>query len=141
MDDTARGIFRYFISFLATLLALLALAPQAVAQTSVNWVVSNAGPDGRIATQADIALPFQSTSEALRALRAVNYGQWDATAALEFVHSIPYEGVVSLSRKIIAAAEYGEVPSTWVEALVARQGEDGGFGEFEGYQLTPYDTA
>ena len=141
MDDTARGIFRYFVSFLATLLALLALTPQAVAQTSANWIVSNAGPDGRIATQADIALPFQSTSEALRALRAVNYGQWDATAALEFVHSIPYEGVESLSRKIMAVAEYGEVPSIWVEALVASQGEDGGFGEFEGYQSTPYDTA
>jgi hypothetical protein len=114
-------------------------APAPAVAAGVSWLTQQARSDGSYSTSVDVGTAFQSTAEAVRTLRALGHGS-ELSPAITFLSAELYDGTEYLARKIIATAEAGGDVSNLVTELVARQGVDGGFGEFSGYDSTALDT-
>ncbi|HMN43121.1 MAG TPA: hypothetical protein PKE27_00980 [Povalibacter sp.] len=93
-------------------------------------------PDGSIVSLGDIALPVQSTAEAVSVLRMAA-----PMAAEAFVLGYPYRGTEVVARQLKLTSERGSPTQVLVSDLLLRQSSDGGMGELPGYDSTPLDTA
>src|SRR5688500_746657 len=119
---------------------LFGLLTSSNAAASVDWLLSQQQADGSVASTADTATPFQTTSEAVKSLRLL--GRSASTAAPQsYLAAQTYHGTEYLSRKVIAAAESGAAFDGLLTELLAHQNPDGGFGEFAGFHSTSVDTA
>jgi hypothetical protein len=129
----------------AALAALLFLASLAHAQNSpeitrgVQWLSGQVQPSGALANEAaSIASPFQSRTEAAETFKlftSIPPTLANAIAA-ETDGSSEY-----LARKAVSLLLASRDASAPVNALLARQNADGGFGGQSGYQSNPLDTA
>jgi len=121
---------------------LCSVATAASAATAVDWLASQQDPYGAYTVPIDIATPYQSTAETLRAFQAAGQiAQVGIPAALQFVNAETLHSTENLSRKIIANLQAGNSVSALVTELITLQNEDGGFGELVGYSSTVLDTA
>lgn len=124
------------------LLLGLAVVGPSNAEPGIDWLVSQAQPDGGIATGEDTSTAFQATSEAIRALKAHDRLDWAGVRnASQFLLADGRPGIEHRVRKIILLVETNGDPSALVEALAATQSSTGGFGNAAGYNPTVLDTA
>lgn len=120
-------------------IVLSLLAPFA-SHASADWLIAQSQADGSIARSVDVATVEQSTAEAITALRQV--GRADAVAGAEaYLAQQTHAETESLARRIIAASLAGQSSSSLVADLLARQNQDGGFGDGPGYESNAIDTA
>jgi hypothetical protein len=105
-----------------------------------DWLSDQARADGSYSTTSDLATPTQSTSEAVRTLRFLGRGG-EVASGDGYLAAEPYHGTEYLVRKIVSGAGAGSLDSSLVPELLAHQNIDGGFGEQNGYDSNPLDTA
>ncbi|GAB6043729.1 hypothetical protein [Endothiovibrio diazotrophicus] len=65
----------------------------------------------------------------------------EASAGYVYLTTSSEASTETLSRLLVAASERGEATVSLEEALLARQGRGGGFGDYPGYDETPLATA
>ncbi len=110
--------------------------------SAMHWLESSQGENGLIATPSEVSTDFQATAEALVASKLLGSTSIDTTSAVEQLGDSPENLTTEyLARLLVALADLGESPVDIIQALISRQGEDGGFGDFRGYDSTPLDTA
>ncbi|MEX2475109.1 carboxypeptidase regulatory-like domain-containing protein [Marinobacter sp.] len=110
--------------------------------SALHWLELSQQPNGGVTNTSDISTSLQSTAEALHVFQLLNSSSADREAALEFLRS-DLTGLSSeqLSRLLQALAQANQ-PFDEVKAeLLSRQGSDGGFGHFAGYDSTALDTS
>ncbi|HMN43127.1 MAG TPA: carboxypeptidase regulatory-like domain-containing protein [Povalibacter sp.] len=110
------------------------------ASASADWLLSQQQADGSVASATDVAIPFQSSAEAVRTLRVLGR-EASVGPAQAYLGVETYRGTEHLSRQIIAAADAGSPTGPQISELLTHQNSDGGFGELPGYQSSPLDTA
>ncbi|HKE97194.1 MAG TPA: carboxypeptidase regulatory-like domain-containing protein, partial [Povalibacter sp.] len=120
-------------------LAFMLGAVSLQSEASTQWLLDQQQPDGAIARPTDVAIPIQSTSEALAALRLL--GAASPATAEGYVLTDAYDGTEYLARKIAANANNPAVVAPLVTSLLSHQGVDGGFAERSGFQSSTLDTA
>ncbi len=124
-----------FISFIP-------LATQADIAQAVDYLVTQQAVDGVFYNPDTNSTSFQSTSEAVRGLVFVGEAsQADIAAARSIINGTEVRSTEYLSRLLITTVQSGGDPQTIIEELFAHQNEDGGFGDFPGYDSTVLDTA
>lgn len=110
----------------------------------IQYLASQAQADGRIVSDAPIATPYQSTTESLSTLIALNEtGQPALPSGLQFLQQEfeRYQSTENASRLIIAKVEQGQIDTALIAQLQSYQSSDGGFGALPGYVSTVLDTA
>lgn len=120
-------------------LILQGLIGHAYASAGTDWLTPRLNADGSIARDTDVATAVQSTSEAVRALKAS--GSVIPPAAGTYLNVGPSENAEYLARRIIANVEADDNVTVLVSQLLAHQNSDGGFGDLPGYGSTVLDTA
>ncbi len=109
---------------------------------ALNWLEGVQRDDGAIVTVNDAATDFQATAEALSASSLVGGSALNRSATLEFLNSDPATLTTEqLARLVIALQDTDQSSTQAYQALINRQGDDGGFGDFSGYDSNPLDTA
>lgn len=108
-------------------------------QQAVDWLLTAKNQDGSVSSGLDIVEPLQSTSESITALLQFNHAV--SAETYSFISANVYSGNEYLSRKIIAGSQAKTNVTPLIQQLLKLQNNDGGFGELEGYQSTPIDTA
>ncbi len=110
--------------------------------SALHWLELSQSADGVVVNSADIATDFQSTAEALSIFSLLNSATANKTAALSTLQKPPQSLTTEgLARLIIALNENQQPISTQQAELLSRQGTDGGFGQFSGYDSTAFDTS
>lgn len=109
---------------------------------ALHWLETSQHSAGEVIAPADVATSTQSTAEALRIFHRLGSAVADKQAALEALRS-DLAGLTTeqLSRLLLALAEANQPLEVEKTALLARQGRDGGFGHYSGYDSTPLDTS
>src|SRR5688572_16656004 len=129
----------------AALAAFFFLASLAHAQVTpeitrgVQWLTGQVQPSGALANEAaSIAASFQVRTEAAETLKlfATIPPSLAGAIAAETDSSTEY-----LSRKSVSVLLAAGDASAALNALIARQNGDGGFGGQSGYESNPLDTA
>ena len=142
MERSNRKNYGFTSSLISLVLALTLVASPSVAQAAISWLAGQSGPDGAIASAADIATPVQSTSETLRTFFELGEtSQTSIPGALSFLDNDPHYNTEYLARKIIATYTYDGSATIHVDALLAVANSDGGFGEHTGFESTALNTA
>lgn len=109
---------------------------------ALHWLETSQKAVGEVSAPADVATGLQSTSEALRIFWLLDSSVADKQAALETLRSdLADLNTEQLSRVLLALAEAKQPFEAEKTALLTRQGADGGFGHFPGYDSTPLDTS
>lgn len=109
---------------------------------SLHWLETVQQANGAIVTASDTASDFQATAEALHAATLVDGGTLDNIAALAFLDSAPKTlPTEQLARLIIGLQDANQSSAQAIQLLLARQGADGGFGDYAHYDSSPLDTA
>lgn len=108
--------------------------------TGLQWLSAQQASDGSYVSAADIATPYQATSEAIRALRALGQGG-QTSGAVSFINGEAHVGTEYLTRKIVANLEAGIPAPGLLTTLTGYQNRDDSFGEFSDYQGNVLDTA
>ena len=127
-----------FIAFVGLL-----ISSNLSANTGTEWITSQAQPNGSYRGAHAIAQDHQATAEALRTFEVLGLGtQIGQASAQVFVTNQAFSNTETLARQIIAKADANGSTATLVAQLLSYQSaEDGGFGEFPGYNSTVLDTA
>lgn len=124
------------------MLALLASLSPAHADIGGDWLAAQFQAEGSINAPADIATPYQSTAETLRLWQTLGESSRSVIPpALQFLDQEAYRGTEYLARLILAKKGAGYGVSDLVDELLSRPNNDGGLGEFQGYQSTALDSA
>jgi len=109
---------------------------------ALHWLELSQSADGAIVNSQDIATNFQATAEALSVFTLLDSSVANQATALTLLQNSPQvmttEGLVRL---IIALSDNTQPFAAQQAELLARQNNDGGFGEFEGYDSTTLDTS
>jgi alpha-tubulin suppressor-like RCC1 family protein len=109
---------------------------------TVAWLKQQQNNDGSYASENDIALPVQSTSETLNAFYTINLNNDSSQeSALIYLNTSHDDNTETLSRRIIANAQYGVDNSDLVLQLKSYQNQNGGFGFSAGFDSFVLDTA
>lgn len=109
---------------------------------AINYLTSQQQTDGSYVSQNSIATDFQSTSETVRAFNFVGEsGQAGIPLARDFLDASAIRNTEYLSRLLVLAAQAGENTQDLVAELLQHQNNDGGFGDFEGFDSSVLDTA
>ncbi|MGM0592897.1 MAG: carboxypeptidase regulatory-like domain-containing protein [Pseudomonadota bacterium] len=107
-----------------------------------DWLLSRLQPGGVFSAPGDTATPFQSSSEAVRALVAQGrVRSTELSATLQYLQAESAHSTEGLSRQIVALVQDGGESTSLTSVLAANQGFDGGFGETAGFNATVMDTA
>lgn len=115
---------------------------EAIVGSALHWLELSQQSNGSVTNASDISTSLQSTAEALQVFQLLNSSSADKQAALEFLGT-DFTALTSeqLSRLLLALTQTNQ-PFDEVEAeLLSRQGADGGFGHFAGYDSTALDTS
>lgn len=110
--------------------------------SALHWLELSQQPNGGVTNTSDISTNLQSTAEALQVFQLLNSSSADKQAALELLKE-DLAGLSSehLSRLLLALAEADQPFHEEKAELLSRQGTDGGFGHFAGYDSTALDTS
>lgn len=109
---------------------------------ALHWLETSQQPAGWVSAPADISTDFQSTAEALQVFQLLDASAVDRQAALESLRSdLAGLNTEQLSRLVNALADANRGLELEKTELLSRQGRDGGFGHFSGYDSTPLDTS
>jgi|GEM_PF-5994989 len=145
----ANTLFRYkevrtLCASLFMLAGLLGTSAFSLAQaaTGVEWLVTQAIPDGSYTNAQAITTPFQSTSEILQTFQLLGEtNQPGIPAARVFINATSFNNTEYLSRKIIAESEAGNDVTALIIELLTHQNSDGGFGDLTGFASSALDTS
>ncbi|MCR8914475.1 hypothetical protein FDP08_11645 [Marinobacter panjinensis] len=115
---------------------------EAILNSALHWLELSQQPNGGVTNASDISTNRQSTAEALQVFQLLSSSSADKQAALEFLTTgLADLTSEQLSRLLLALAQANQ-PFDEVKAeLLSRQGADGGFGHFAGYDSTALDTS
>lgn len=116
-------------------------AAHATMESGATWLASRAAPNGAYEGAAGVAIPYQSTAEALSAFAALGIADPNLAAARQYLAVEAYGGTELLVRKVVAKAQAGEAFGPLLTDLQLRQNPDGGFGEAAGHDSSPLDSA
>lgn len=109
---------------------------------AINYLTNQQQADGRYLGQNAVATEFQSTSETVRAFYFIGEsGQPGIPLARTFLNATETRNTEYLSRLLVLAAQAGEDTQPLVAELLLHQNDDGGFGDFEGFDSTVLDSA
>lgn len=110
--------------------------------SALHWLELSQSTDGVITNSNDIATDFQSTAEALSVYTLLNTTLANKVTALSYLQQAPQASTTEgLSRLIIALSENSQPTAAQQTDLLSRQGRDGGFGAFAGYESSTIDTS
>ncbi|EDM46100.1 carboxypeptidase regulatory-like domain-containing protein [Marinobacter algicola] len=110
--------------------------------SALHWLEVSQLPNGDVTNTSDISTSLQSTAEALTVFQLLESSSADKQAALEFLRgNLLNLNSEQLSRLLLGLAEAGQPHHEEKAELLSRQGTDGGFGHFEGYDSTALDTS
>ncbi|MEY6434142.1 carboxypeptidase regulatory-like domain-containing protein [Thioalkalicoccus limnaeus] len=109
---------------------------------AVDWLLNQQQDNGQFSSSRDEVPPYQSTTEALRALDALALEQESASdKGLTYLGAVSEEGSLPyLSRWLIAQRLEDQSAADGVAAVIAHQNDDGGFGARPGDQSSVLDT-
>lgn len=109
----------------------------------LGYLATQQQPDGSFGgTTTSLATPVQTTAEVLRAYQALGQqAQAPYTGALNYLNANTESNTEYLARQIIVNAQAGNNVGALVNALLANQNSDGGFGDQTEYGSTAQDTA
>lgn len=127
--------------WISSILLLGLSLSQPLLAAGVDWLESQGQVDGSYVSQAAIASPYQATAEVLSTYSKLESAQASITTALSYLNADTYNSTEHLARKIMANAQQGNDVTSFVTELLSRQNDDGGYGEFHGYDSTVLDTA
>ena len=138
-----RGALRRIAALCAAVLSFLYAAPPVYADldAGADWLTIQSNADGSFTAADDLATPFQGTSEALRALRALGIGDPVVAAGQGFVDAENFHNTGYLSRKIVTGIGASVDVQPWLTGLAQSPHTDGSFGDRPGYDPTNLDTA
>ena len=113
------------------------------AATGLEWLNSSQNADGSFAnTPMSLATPVQSTAEVVQTYQILKLpAQSGFSAAFTYLNADTEYNSEYLARKIIINAQSGGVVGALINALLAHQNTDGGFGDQPGYASRVLDTA
>jgi len=112
------------------------------ADIGLDWLAESYSTDGSYSSLKDSGTGFQSTSEVLRTLNALNLLDIaDKSTTLMYLDTESYLSSENLARKIITKTDEGLDNSSLVNQLFTYANSRGGFGESEGHHVTVLDTA
>ncbi len=110
--------------------------------SGLHWLESSQREDGGVVVDADVADNRQATSEALVTSVILGGSGIDTGAAVSTLQGEPENlSTEQLGRLIKALKDSGSPIHEFTSELIARQGQDGGFGDYSGYDSTAIDTA
>ncbi|WP_440995000.1 carboxypeptidase regulatory-like domain-containing protein [Arhodomonas sp. SL1] len=142
MDGTQpRGNRRILVRLCVVLSLMAACLASADAAETVEWLQGRLGSDGRIHAPGDMATPFQSTAEAVRALAAETPDWPGLDDAGAYLDGDPHATTTRLARRVLARRAVGTDAGAVITRLLEQQNRDGGFGERRGFHSTALDTA
>lgn len=138
-----QAIARVSISCVVVVFCAMMLAGVAHAATGLEFLQSSINPDGSFgSTSSSLATPVQSTAEVLRAHQMLGQqNQPPFAPALLFLNGNTEFNAEYLARRIVVNAVAGADVAVDINALVARQNADGGFGDQPGSASSIFDTA
>lgn len=120
---------------------LIGTAMPAFAGPGAQWLIDQAGADGRIARSDDVATAQQATAETLATFAALGIENPAIPAARQFIEAATFPHTGQLARRIEARVRVGESPGELLPALLSHRNADGGFGGDDGHDSTVLDTA
>ena len=135
---------RIFAALFSVVLATFLFTPPSQASTAdaVNYLVAQQNTSGGYVGQNAVSTEFQSTSEAVRALNFVGEsGQPGIPDARILLNASTQRNTEYLSRLLVLAAQAGENTQSLSAQLLSHQNNDGGFGDYPGFDSTVLDTA
>ncbi|MCL2298225.1 MAG: carboxypeptidase regulatory-like domain-containing protein [Proteobacteria bacterium] len=139
-----RSLLKGIVLSLAYIIGLCAVFPANASSIDqgVSWLQAQSQPsNGSYSTSADIALPEQSTSEALTVFHSLKQPVDTAqTRALDFLNASPDNSAETVARRIIANAQQEKPTAALVATLKSYQNADGGFGFEQWYESSVLDT-
>ncbi len=128
---------------LCAALLVLPLCASADITKGLAWLSTQSNANGSFGgTPASLATEVRSTAEVLRAYQDLGQQSQPAyVAGLSFLNNDTTSQTRFLARKIIVSIKAGVDTTALVNALVANQNSDGGFGNNPGEPSTVLDTA
>ena len=134
-------VLRLSVNALWALLALPLTTLAGITEGTV-WLSAQQNPDGSFGnTSTSLAIEVQTTAEVLRAYQALGQtGQPVYAPALQFLNDDAEVNTEFLARKIVINAQGGADVTALVNALIAAQNADGGFGDYVGQNSSVFDT-
>jgi len=120
------------------------LAIPTYANIGINWLASQAQPDGSYSTSADLAMPFQATTETWRTFAQMGQTQTtepSMTVALDFINAESFASSEYLTKILVTKILAGQVTGDLVSELTGRLQFDGGLGDAVDYDRSVLDTA
>jgi len=131
--------------FGAVLLAVSCLVQPVNAGTAeaINYLSSQQQVDGSYVSVTPLATDFQSTSETVRGFNFIGEGGQSGIPiplARVFLNATGQRNTEYLSRLLVLAAQAGEITQALVAELLQHQNNNGGFGDFVGFDTTVLDT-
>lgn len=110
--------------------------------SALHWLETSQREDGAIVVAGDVAGDYQATSEAVIVSALVGGEGINTAAAIAFLQDSPEAlSTEQLARLVSALSDTSLPVAEAAHELGRRQGLDGGFGDFIGYDSTPLDTA
>ncbi|MGI9279682.1 MAG: carboxypeptidase regulatory-like domain-containing protein [Endozoicomonas sp.] len=109
-------------------------------ENASSWLREAANSDGGFYRSSDLALPWQSTSETVAALKD-GLNQQEREQTNHFLSSGSDHSTEQLARWAATGLPSSENREKIQTVLASRQNNDGGFGAHSGYDSTVHDTA
>jgi len=127
---------------LATLLFVVLCSHIAAHAAPLDWLRAQQQADGGFATNdASLATPAQTAAEAVSTFALADVSSPAALAAAAFLQTASEANTESLARLIAARSMLGLDTAAALDALLAHQNADGGFGHVAGFESSALDTA
>jgi prenyltransferase beta subunit len=131
-------LYRVFFSLLISISAHLSFADSNI-DLALDWLVSSQDEKGGFNSQ--LVASWQVTEEAFQTIQSTNKLDALDTAVLQsYIESLEYTSTEFLSRKTAILSDLGQDTSSLLQALIANQNFDGGFGGDRGFGSNVYDT-
>ena len=132
-----------YVSFITQLLLIFSSSPVIADETSaINWLLTQQDTVNRsFVSPDDTAHPVQTTSEALLLFEEVGIlSSQNKLLAAQFVIANGDDSTEFSARHLIAESS-GSPTIAVLNALIAEQNADLGYGSFSGHESTPLDSA
>ncbi len=110
-------------------MALWCLAMPVYADIGIDWLASQAQPDGSYSTSTDLTMPFQATAETWRTFAQMGEtatSQPSMTAALDFINAESFSSSEYLARVLVTRILTDQPVDALTSELSARFKYDGG---------------
>ena len=130
------------ISLLILLSVLSPFIAHANVTQAVDYLATQQSTDGSFHNTDTQSTPFQATSETVRSLDFVAAsGQVDIVAAQDLLNTTDVRNTEYLSRLLVNTDSSSPNQQLIIDQLLQHQNDDGGFGDYPGYDSTVLDTS